>query len=93
MRTGYSFDDLDWQAIESAPPQTTADLSDGSYDYPLSGEPSLVVRLAVNPGASPVDVRVVGDLDATLQAKLETLLALLADVRPGRWYARARSAA
>jgi hypothetical protein len=34
MRTGYSFDDLDWQAIESAPPQTTADLSDGSYDYP-----------------------------------------------------------
>jgi hypothetical protein len=31
------------------------DLSDGSYDYPLSGEPSLVVRLAVNPCASPVD--------------------------------------
>ncbi|WP_431917450.1 DUF6881 domain-containing protein [Amycolatopsis tucumanensis] len=76
---GYEFDELDWQAIEQALPATDAERADGWYDYPLAGQPQLSVSLAADPGASPVLVRVVGEMDAVLVARIDTLLALLSD--------------
>ncbi|SEG73929.1 hypothetical protein SAMN05444920_104126 [Nonomuraea solani] len=40
---GYEFEDLDWQAVESALPDTDDDRGERWYEYPLAGE---VARLA-----------------------------------------------
>lgn len=73
---GYRFDDVDWQAIEDALPDTDTD-SERWYDYPLVGDPDLVVWLAINVGAVPVSVKVVGDMDAVLAARVDTAIELL----------------
>ncbi len=77
---GYSFDDSDWQALEAALPSTDAEAADGWYDYPLMGTPPVQVYLARNVGASPVMVRVVGTMDPVLEARIDTLVSVLADV-------------
>lgn len=40
----------------------------------------MTVWLAINQGAAPVPVRVVGELDVARKARVETLLDLLAEV-------------
>jgi hypothetical protein len=81
---GYAYDDSDWQAVEAALPGTDADNASGWYDYPLVGTPPLTVWLAQNVGADPVSVRVEGDMDVVLAARVDTLVSVLADVRPAR---------
>lgn len=79
---GYSFDKLDWTAVATSLPETDAEAADQRYEYPLVGEPSLDVSLAVYHGADPVAVTVNGDLDDVLSARIETLLDVLADIWP-----------
>jgi|HubBroStandDraft_1064217.scaffolds.fasta_scaffold337671_2 hypothetical protein len=79
---GYSFDDSEWQAVQAALPGTDAEKDSGWYDYPLLGEPALTVWLAENPGDTPVSVRVTGDMDAVLAARVETVIHVLQDVDP-----------
>jgi hypothetical protein len=81
---GYQFDDSDWLAIELALPDTDAAAPDGSYEYPLVGRPQLVVRLARNAGADPVAVTVTGPMDPVLEARVDTLIAVLAEVADNR---------
>lgn len=76
----YDFDDLDRGAIETGLEDTDAD-QDRWFDYPLVGQPQLNVGLARHPDAAPVVVRVSGDLDDVLAARVETLLAVYSDVR------------
>lgn len=80
---GYAFDDSDWQAVETALPTTDDEREDGWFEYPLVGAPPLRVHLAQAVGAAPVSVRVAGDMDHLLAARIETLLDVLADVRHG----------
>jgi len=84
MFIGYEFDDSDWLAIEMALPQTDTDAADGFYEYPLVGGSQLVVRLARNVGADPVNVTVTGPMDPVLEARVDTLLAVLAEVADNR---------
>lgn len=77
---GYSFDQTDWQAIETALPTTDADTADGWYEYPLTGTPPLTVSLARTVDALPVMVRVVGEMDQVLEARIDTLVSVLAEV-------------
>jgi hypothetical protein len=79
---GYEFDDTDWQAVENGLPDTSAEEPERWYDYPIVGSPQLVVLVAVNPGADPVDIRVQGEMDDILAVRIETLLSVLADVMP-----------
>ncbi|WP_406045702.1 hypothetical protein OG799_15210 [Micromonospora sp. NBC_00898] len=51
--------------------------ADAWYIYPLAGTPSLTVSLAQAAGGSVVSVRVDGDIDPILAARVETLLDLL----------------
>jgi hypothetical protein len=83
LYVGYSFDLTDWQAVEAALPATDADAADGWYDYPLAGTPPVQVNLAQNVGALPVMVRVVGEMDPVLEARIDTLVSVLADVEQG----------
>lgn len=78
--TGYAFDSLDADAVETGLVGTDVD-EDAWFEYPLSGSPRLDVSLARNPGAFPVAVRVVGGRDELLRARIETLLAVLGDSR------------
>lgn len=80
---GYRFDDLDWQAVESALPATDDKGENGWYEYPLVGVPPLRVHLAQCVGAAPVMVRVAGDMDDVLAARFSTLLDVFADVEQG----------
>lgn len=77
----YPFDDTDWQAIEQALPETSSDTPEHWYDYPLAGTPPLTLRLARDPNADPVSIRVTGKITTTLDAKIDTLLSVLASVR------------
>ena len=47
------------------------------FDYPLVGNRPLNVSLARHPGASPVGVRITGNLDEVLAARADTLLSVL----------------
>jgi hypothetical protein len=81
---GYRFDDADWQAVEIALPGTDDEREDGWFEYPLVGAPPLRVRLAQAVGAAPVSVRVSGDMDDLLEARVSTLLDVFADVHRSR---------
>jgi hypothetical protein len=76
----YDFDDSDWQAIEQALPHTDDKAEGGWYDYPLVGLPVLRVQVAQCVGADPVMVRVTGDMDAVLHARVDTLISVMADI-------------
>jgi hypothetical protein len=78
---GYALDDLDLQALQTGVETTDAEV-DKWYAYPLVGDPPVDVHLARNPGAAPVNVRVTGDLDEVRTARIETILSVLAEVRP-----------
>jgi hypothetical protein len=77
---GYSFDQTDWQAVQVALPSTNADTADGWYEYPLVGTPPLTVSLARNVDALPVMVRIVGEMHQVLEARIDTLVSVLAEV-------------
>jgi hypothetical protein len=76
----YTFDDWDWDAVEAALPQSSWDPPEHWYDYPIIGSRTLTVYLAHDDGFEPVGVRVEGDLDEVLAARIETILGLLADI-------------
>ncbi len=78
--TGYEFDSLDADAVETGLLQSDAE-EDAWFDYPLCGSRRLDVFLARDPNAFPVAVRVAGDLDELLTARIRTLLAVLSDPR------------
>jgi hypothetical protein len=69
--TGYDFDDLDWQAVENALPDTDVEEPGGWYDYPLSGRVPLTLLVAADPGSSVVFVRLAGELDDRTRAQIE----------------------
>lgn len=75
---GYGFDDSDWGAVSTGLQRTDEDQGNW-FDYPLVGERRLTVHLARNLGAAPVSIRVTGDLDEVLAARIETLFAVLSD--------------
>jgi len=77
----YELDPVDLQTINSGLATTDAD-ADRWYTYPFVGEHSVDLHLAVNPGAAPVSIRVTGQMDEVLAARIETILSVLADIRP-----------
>ena len=79
---GYAFDDGDWQAIEHALPETSWEPPEHWYHYPIMGTPALTVWFACSPGADPVGVRIRGDIGDILEARIDTQLTVLADLRP-----------
>lgn len=74
---GYRYDDLDEAALTGALELTDDESTDAWFGYPLEGVPPLMVRLAQAVGGSVVGVRVEGDIDPILTARLETLFDLL----------------
>lgn len=74
----YEFDDLDQGAVEQGVQGSDADL-DRWYAYPLVGERQLNIELAREVEMSPVQVRVSGDLDEVLAARIETAIDLLGE--------------
>ena len=77
---GYGFGYNDWDAVRLGLEESDADRSDGFYEYPLVGDPVLTVRLARNVGADPVSVSVTGAMGVVLEARVETLISVLATV-------------
>jgi hypothetical protein len=71
---GYSYDDLDEVALTGALDRTDDEAPDGWFQYPLQGSPALLVHLAQSPGSAVVSVRVEGNLDPVLTARVETLM-------------------
>jgi hypothetical protein len=71
---GYAYDDLDEAALNGALDQTNDESADGWFLYPLAGTPPLTVRLAQSPRSRTVSVRVEGDMDPKLAARIETVL-------------------
>lgn len=78
---GYRYDSSDEIAVEFGLPSTDADADDRWFDYPLVGQPIITVWLAQNVGAEPVSVRVVGDMDPVLAARVDTAIGVMADIR------------
>jgi hypothetical protein len=62
---GYAYDELDEAALTGA-------LEGGWFEYPLAGTPRLLVRLAA--AGAHVRVRVEGDMDLVLAARIEALM-------------------
>lgn len=76
---GYGYDHLDEQAVEAGVEGSDAEEPNGRFQYPLGGRPPLLVELARNTGGSEVEVRVTGEMDDVLVARVETLVGLLAE--------------
>lgn len=76
----YKYDELDADAVEAGLLNTDAD-RDRWFEYSLVGSRQLDVSMARHPDAVPVAVRVSGDLDDVLAARIDTLLAVLSDPR------------
>jgi hypothetical protein len=74
---GYSYDDLDEAALTGALDETDDESPDCWFTYPLGGKPQLTIHLARAPGSADVSVRVEGDMDVVLAARIETLLDIL----------------
>ncbi|MBM2623133.1 hypothetical protein JIG36_47305 [Actinoplanes sp. LDG1-06] len=75
----YPYDDLDESALDGALDATDDERDDGWFDYPLEGTPPVTVRLARSPGSAVVSVRVDGELDPVLAARVETVIEMLSD--------------
>jgi hypothetical protein len=75
--TGYEYDDLDEIALLGAVERTDDELVESWFSYPLQGAPPLTIYLARAVGGSVVSVRVEGDIDPVLTARIETLFDLL----------------
>lgn len=74
---GYEFDDFDETALTGALAQTDDESAGGWFDYPLEGTPPVTVSLAQAVGGTVVSIRVEGDIDPVLAARIETLFDLL----------------
>lgn len=60
----------------------TTDAEQGRwFDYPLVGQSQLTVWLAREPDAFPIMLRVPGELDEVLAARVETLISVFSDIR------------
>jgi hypothetical protein len=71
-----TWDYLDDTALIGAIERTDAE-ADAWFEYPIDGQPPVMVRLALDPGTSVVIVHVTGDLNDVLAARVETLVDLL----------------
>ncbi|GGQ28849.1 hypothetical protein [Streptosporangium pseudovulgare] len=84
---GYEFDDLDWQAIRTALPDTDDEQAERWYDHPLIGAMArLDVRLAQAVGGTVISVEVFGVRKDDLlhaQVKLACDLAAAYVIRSG----------
>jgi hypothetical protein len=74
---GYAYDDHDEAALIGALEDTDDESTEHWFSYPLAGTPPLVVHLAQAVGGTVVSVRVEGDINPILAARLETLFDLL----------------
>jgi hypothetical protein len=73
----YRYDTADEDALVGALDDTDDESETAWFRYPLMGTPAVVVRLARAVGGSVVSVRVEGDIDMILGARIETMLDLL----------------
>jgi hypothetical protein len=81
---GYKFDGSDWQAVEGALPGTDDD-HDLRYEYPLVGtSATLLVQLARDLDGGLVMVGVTGPMDPVLNARVDTLLSVMAEIEDTR---------
>ncbi|MEV0396381.1 hypothetical protein [Polymorphospora rubra] len=76
---GYRYDAADEDALIGALEVTDDESPDAWFEYPLVGTPLLRVFLAQAVGSAVISVRVEGDIDAVLAARIETMLDLLSD--------------
>lgn len=74
---GYTFGDLDWQAVEHALLSTDVERS-AWYDYPLLGRSQVTLSVAADPGSSVVFVRFAGVPDDRTKAQIEAALDIFA---------------
>ena len=81
--TGYDYKHLDATGVANGVADTDVD-AHRWYEYPLGGEPALLVRLSQQVGGSEVNVVVLGAMDPVLEARVQTLVDVLADVDTGR---------
>lgn len=75
---GYSSDDHDEAALTGALESTDDDdPTDLWFTYPLEGRPPLTVAMAKAVHGGEVSIRVAGDFDPVLAARIETVMELL----------------
>ena len=74
---GYQYDAVDQDALVGALDDTDDESLSAWYQYPLQGTPPVAVSLARAVGGGTVSVRVDGDIDIVLQARIDTMLSLL----------------
>ncbi|MEJ3748645.1 hypothetical protein WEI85_35870 [Actinomycetes bacterium KLBMP 9797] len=74
---GYEYDDLDEVALTGALKHTDDESAGSWFSYPLRGTPPVTVSLAQAVGGSTVSIRVEGDIEPILAARIETLFDLL----------------
>lgn len=77
QQIGYAYDELDETALVGALENTNDELPDAWFQYPLGGTRTLKVHLAQSPGSAVVSVRVEGQMNEVLAARIETMLELL----------------
>ncbi|WP_436533026.1 hypothetical protein [Actinoplanes sp. HUAS TT8] len=76
---GYRYDAADEDALVGALDDTDDESATFWFSYPLQGTPPVVVLLARGVGSSVVSVRVQGELDPVLEARIDTMLSLLSE--------------
>jgi hypothetical protein len=74
--THIKWDDLDQDALDGAIGRTDADAGEW-FEYPVGGKPQLLIAFANNVGSDVVDVRVSGEFDDVLAARIDTLIDVL----------------
>ena len=75
--TGVRWDDADQDALDGLLPNTDAERPEGWFDYPIAGDPPLLLHLANDVGTDVVQVRVEGELSEVLAARFDTLFDVL----------------
>jgi PKD repeat protein len=78
---GYRPDQWDWDAIDSGLQATNSEDPGRWYTYPLVGTATLTLELANDPGSSVVTVRVHHPGEPLLEARVETVISMLAQYR------------
>ncbi|GLX02973.1 hypothetical protein [Microtetraspora sp. NBRC 16547] len=69
---GYTFDDLDWMAVDTALPDTDDENEGSWHSYPLVGtKATLELRLAQAVGGSALSFKVFGSADQVLSAQIK----------------------
>lgn len=70
----YRWDDLDDDALVGALDSTDADTPDAWFEYPIVGNPPVMLALALNEGSTVLSVRITGAFDTVLAARFDTLI-------------------